>query len=51
MVGILLLTGVTSPAKCTQARQAPVHAAAKEGYLDVLQYLFGVGYDLTGEEL
>lgn len=26
----------------------PVHAAAREGSLDVLQYLYGAGFDMTG---
>eukprot|EP00887_Chlorella_sp_A99_P000878 scaffold5.g878.t1 len=51
MVGIVLLTGVTTPAQCAAAGQAPVHAAAKEGYLDVLQYLYGAGYDLTAVDV
>jgi hypothetical protein len=51
MVGIVLLTGATSPAKCREAGQMPVHAAAREGCLDVLQYLFGAGFDMAGESV
>ena len=34
--------------KCRDAGQMPVHAAAREGSLPVLQYLFGVGFSMTG---
>lgn len=48
MVGIVLVTGATTPAKCREAGQMPVHAAAREGCLDVLHYLFGSGFDMRG---
>ena len=48
MAGIVLLTGVTTPAKCREAGQTPVHAAAREGSLDVLQYLYGAGFNMAG---
>lgn len=36
------------PQKCREAGQMPVHAAAREGCLDVLQFLYGAGFDMTG---
>ena len=36
--------------KCAEAGQTPVHAAAREGYLDVLQYLYGAGFDMAGAD-
>ena len=34
--------------KCRDAGQMPVHAAAHEGRLEVLQYLYGAGFNMTG---
>ena len=36
-----------TPQKCREAGQMPVHAAAREGSLDVLQYLYGSGFDMA----
>lgn len=33
--------------KCRDAGQAPVHAAAREGSLEVLQYLYGAGFGMA----
>ncbi len=48
MVGILLLTGVAGPAKCAAAGEAPLHVAAREGFVDALRYLQGTGFGMTG---
>lgn len=48
MVAVLLLTGVTTPAKCGAAGESPVQVAAYEGFVDALHYLQGTGFDMTG---
>lgn len=47
MVGALLNTRTATPTNCKEANEMPVHAAAREGFLEPLAFLAEAGFDLT----
>ena len=50
MVGVLLTTRTATPTNCREANEMPVHAAAREGFLEPLAFLSEAGFDLTAPD-
>ena len=50
MVGSLLLSGTATAQICVDTGETPVHAAAREGFLDALTFLSEAGFDLSAAD-
>lgn len=50
MVGSLLMSGTATPKICTDTGETPVHAAAREGFLEALTFFAEAGFNLSATD-